>query len=180
MKCPGPRGGTRPRCRRRRWPPPRMIIPASEGGHDGLQEGAAVGVAAAVHVVHDVGHAAPCDPVAHRSAVLQMLHQQGELALHIRHQLLAQNADQLVRKQVQADADLLRRGTDSQSAPSCPPHWPSAWRRARDGPVSQACSAVKAVSWSRISPTKITSGAWRMAARRPRESSACRVPLRAG
>ena len=38
-------------------------------------------------------------------------------------------------------------------------------------PVSEACMAVSAVSKSRISPTRITSGSWRKIARRPFEKS---------
>ncbi|MNN63047.1 hypothetical protein D3C81_1783960 [compost metagenome] len=35
-------------------------------------------------------------------------------------------------------------------------------------PVRDACTAISAVSWSRISPTITTSGSWRRMARRPR------------
>ena len=35
-------------------------------------------------------------------------------------------------------------------------------------PVSEACTAICAVSWSRISPIRITSGSWRRIERSPR------------
>ena len=35
-------------------------------------------------------------------------------------------------------------------------------------PVSEACTAICAVSWSRISPIRITSGSWRSIERSPR------------
>ena len=44
-------------------------------------------------------------------------------------------------------------------------------------PVSAAVSAVETVSMSRISPTRITSGSWRSAARRPSEKVSASLPI---